>query len=459
VVLSPKFIHIIISIITIVVDMGLIQSIKQYWEYNEDPTHILTNFETKDLHVSKCLIRRGFHLHQATRAAHLSFLAYYSAEEIAEYMNKYVDHHQRYHVQSTFHDPETDADGFIMMDNQEHSLYIVFRGTCNRRDMLTDLEFIPITYENMEGVKVHSGIYTSLLSVREYLLNYVKGWQEKYAKERGGGVGQNGELLSSSVHEPKVYIVGHSLGGCLASLLAPILYRECGVYAHVYSMGGCPVGNEPFMRLFKDCTASHWNVVNHLDIVPILTRPIKLGYSQFPQIAYYDGRGDLVYLSGRKFNDQMAYRLLQRILGWKKTDQILNHLQYFGLTTRTARETPLDQYEYCAAAQDTWLDDDNDPTDDSTNASFSSSSCSDDDVSCSGGVCVVVRRPPSTSEASSVTSTNDTGFNHGDNNMMLASAGQLKPTNETLSVSVVTKICDPTVDIPIVHVRSTCQKP
>lgn len=348
--------------------MGLVQSVMRYMHYNDNPSLILTNFETKNLNISPCLIERGFHLHLAIRCAHLSFLCYRTPEELSAYCKKYADRHAHYHIECTFHDPATDIDGMIMLDRRDHSLYIVFRGTCNRTDVMTDLEFVPTTYENMEGVKVHSGMYRSLLSVRDYLIGHVKQWQlhiAQTAKSSSGadGVTQQQDNDTAACKGPlaakgKVYIMGHSLGGCLATLLAPMLFTQCGVYSHVYSIGACPVGNDAFMTLLNDCTYTQWNVVNHLDIVPVLTRPLQLGYSQFPHIAYYDGRGDLAYLSGSTFNDCMLQRIMHRLIGWKQGNQILDHLMYLGLTARTAMDTPLDEYEYCKDAHCTWLDTD-----------------------------------------------------------------------------------------------------
>jgi len=385
--------------------MGLVKSVIRWREYTDNPDLVLSNFETKDLHVSQCLVRRGFHLHLSIRCAHLSFLAYLTPEELHAYVQKFPACAEHYHVQATFHDPKTDMDGMIVLDKRDHSLYIVFRGTASGRDVVTDLGFVPVGYENMEGVSVHSGMYTSLLSVREYLVNYVKGWQTQFAEVHGcggaaaaAGEGQHHSVPHNLAAAGKVFLIGHSLGGCLASLFAPILYRECGVYAQVYTIGACPVGNDAFMNLLKDCTYTQWNVVNHLDVVPILTRPLKLGYSQFPQVAYYDGRGDLVYLSGRKFNAHMLQRLLDRMLGWKQGNQILNHLMYLGLTSRTAADTPLDQYVYCAEAQKTWLEDDDNSSNNGEDDDLSiSSSCSDDDATepCSacGKKCVACHHP------------------------------------------------------------------
>jgi prepilin-type processing-associated H-X9-DG protein len=122
------------------------------------------------------------------------------------------------------------------------------------------------------------------------------------------------------------------------------------------------------MDMLDGSTSSQWAVVNHLDIVPILTRPLHLGYSQFGNIAYYDGHGELVYLSGQEFNGSMLQRLIERLgcfCGPAADTQVLDHLMYLGVTSRTAGDTPLDQYVYCRPNGDCrlcWLDDDSQST-------------------------------------------------------------------------------------------------
>lgn len=347
--------------------MGIARSVVKWWKYTEDDNLILTNFETKDMHVSRCLTRRGFELPLAIRLAHLSFLAYNDEVKLRQYMCKYPSNTNHYAIVSMIRHPDTDLNGFVAIDQRDKALYIVFRGTSSERDVVTDLRFLPTEYEKMAGVNVHSGMYSSLLSAKDEILQHIRNWQKECNISR----------ISAST--PKLYISGHSLGGCLATLLAPIVYKECGIYPVVYSMGACPTGNDAFMKLLRDCTKEQWNIVNHLDVVPVLTKPLQLGYTQFPHIAYYDGRGDLVYLSGNKFNDQLLHRIMERMVGWKRSNQILNHLMYLGITSRTACETPLDHYVYSVDRdQRTWLDDDSD--NDSITSSCSDDLC--DDRSC-----------------------------------------------------------------------------
>lgn len=303
--------------------------------------------------------------------AHIAFLAYSMKEDLQKYLQTFPQTEEHYLIHEVFHEQVKDTHGLIIYDKRDGSMYISFRGTTSDRDMITDLECFLTPYEGLEGVQAHSGMYECVKAVKEYILDRVSQWRD--FKDPISIHRSDADKIALKTSQRKLYITGHSLGGCLASLIAPVIYINTGIMPNVYSMGSCPSGNKPFMQLLRDCTEAQWNVVNHLDLVPILTTPLRIGYGQFHHIAFYDGRGQLLYLGGRKFDAQLANRLLQRLVGDNKGNQFLHHLMYLGLTARTANTSPLDRYVYSKPTPST-------PTDDETHAFAGDDDSDTDDV-------------------------------------------------------------------------------
>jgi hypothetical protein len=83
-------------------------------------------------------------------------------------------------------------------------------------------------------------------------------------------------FLRGSGSEAEIFVTGHSLGGCLASVLAPSLAQQLGSAKNfkVYTFAAPSAGNQDFAsyynRLFTDAaaTSTAYRVFNDLDIVP-----------------------------------------------------------------------------------------------------------------------------------------------------------------------------------------------
>ena len=84
-------------------------------------------------------------------------------------------------------------------------------------------------------------------------------------------------FLAGAESGTDIFVTGHSLGGCLASVLAPTLTYQLGsaVSFKVYTFAAPSAGNEDFAgyfnRLFADShskTSTAFRIYNNLDIVP-----------------------------------------------------------------------------------------------------------------------------------------------------------------------------------------------
>jgi acetyl esterase/lipase len=83
-------------------------------------------------------------------------------------------------------------------------------------------------------------------------------------------------FLREAGSQAEIFVTGHSLGGCLASVLAPSLAQQLGSAKNfkVYTFAAPSAGNQDFAsyynRLFTDDAAAStaFRVFNDLDIVP-----------------------------------------------------------------------------------------------------------------------------------------------------------------------------------------------
>eukprot|EP00462_Mataza_sp_D1_P005531 CAMPEP_0175120690 /NCGR_PEP_ID=MMETSP0087-20121206/758_1 /TAXON_ID=136419 /ORGANISM="Unknown Unknown, Strain D1" /LENGTH=351 /DNA_ID=CAMNT_0016402159 /DNA_START=360 /DNA_END=1415 /DNA_ORIENTATION=+ len=150
------------------------------------------------------------------------------------------------------------------------NLYVVFRGTCNFENVVTDMKttmgIFPFNntckspnsgqVRKALKMKVHQGFLELYLSVRLEILSALQ------------------NLLSLSTN-PKVVCLGHSLGGALATLLAldlkqTLLADTAAACLESYTFG-CPrVGDPVFASQYNSLVPYTYRVVNEKDVVPAM---------------------------------------------------------------------------------------------------------------------------------------------------------------------------------------------
>jgi len=131
-------------------------------------------------------------------------------------------------------------------------IYVVFRGTVRSsiQNWITDLDFNLIAYPYCANCEVHHGFYQSYLEFSDLLYTNLIGLMRQYP-------------------DLPVKIVGHSLGGALATLFAANL-SYYNIPTTLVTFGSPRVGNGRWASWFQSLRAvvESWRVTNQRDIVP-----------------------------------------------------------------------------------------------------------------------------------------------------------------------------------------------
>eukprot|EP00128_Syssomonas_multiformis_P002220 Colp12_sorted_trinity150504_noHs@14426 len=150
---------------------------------------------------------------------------------------------------------ELHVQGFAVADHTREEVNFAFRGT-----VLTDLvnwasdvdirTSVPDFDQVPEGSLVHRGFYSNYMAVRDMV-------HEAY------------KLASDLYPTYKYVMIGHSLGGAIATLCAIDVHTKFGVEPTLYTFASPRVLN-PTMAQWANLKFPHLRVVNQIDIVPKL---------------------------------------------------------------------------------------------------------------------------------------------------------------------------------------------
>ena len=141
------------------------------------------------------------------------------------------------------------------LKGQKHA-FVVFRGTDELKDAFDDIDIRRTQLgDDKNRAKVHLGFYKQYQVVREALMTVLETHAGDYEE---------------------VYVMGHSLGGALATLAAPdIASLMPDKKVHCHTFGSPRVGDDAFVEYFDKRVASCWRVFNQEDpvrLVPISHR-------------------------------------------------------------------------------------------------------------------------------------------------------------------------------------------
>jgi triacylglycerol lipase len=170
-------------------------------------------------------------------------------------------------------DAKTDTQCAILPISGSQSVIIVFRGSDSSVDWDTNFDtkperadfdkqvireeivnqrtlIYPYSDKSESGAMMHAGFVTAYFSVRDQIQDYVKTHQITH-----------------------VAVVGHSLGGALATLCAVDLqFNFADLAIEIYTFGSPKVGNKGFEESFNRRVPNSYRFVSGMDIVPELPR-------------------------------------------------------------------------------------------------------------------------------------------------------------------------------------------
>lgn len=185
-------------------------------------------------------IANGFSVKNALIMARFSALAYTSPDEITETCKRegWPD--------VLILDGVRGANGFVASNDTDAVL--VFRGTANLRDILTDLGIELVEW--WETGQVHAGFRDDFAPL--------------WSKFR--------DRLLPICFKRKVWVTGHSLGAALATLTAAAL-SGYWVTPQVYTFGSPRVGDKAFAKDYNETIPKTYRVVNRNDAVTLVPVP------------------------------------------------------------------------------------------------------------------------------------------------------------------------------------------
>jgi hypothetical protein len=150
-----------------------------------------------------------------------------------------------------------------MLDNKEYIL--AFEGSQDTQDVKIDFNFSKLVpYKHYNTAKVHSGFWTAYTSIRDEIYD-----------------------LINSYRVNNIRVVGHSLGGALATLASLDLVEEFGISnVKMISLGAPRIGNLEYSKLYSSLVNEYYRLTHARD--PIVHLPYRLmGFTHIPHEIYY----------------------------------------------------------------------------------------------------------------------------------------------------------------------------
>ncbi|MBT0383309.1 lipase family protein [Morganella morganii subsp. morganii] len=209
-----------------------------------------------------------------------------------------------------FIDSEKDLDTQIFFIANKKEIIISWRGTAGKVDLKTDFTFKPIKPDSAMGISgyVHSGFYRAFKVMdKEYR---IRNGQHEYILEH----------IETLCRHKKVFITGHSLGGCLA-LLTAIKMKEYNPV--LYTIGMPRVLTLSVGKQLDDIV--HHRHVNQDDFVPGLPFEQNMNNDLFVNDYDFAGYSYEIMQVMMRFNPQMTIQAkLMRSLK-NKNDVYIHH--------------------------------------------------------------------------------------------------------------------------------------
>ncbi|KAJ1953066.1 hypothetical protein GGI12_006096, partial [Dipsacomyces acuminosporus] len=204
----------------------------------------------------------------------------------------------------------TPSFGFVAHKHDTKEIIVSWRGSTILMDWIQDFNFVPVPWpQQIAGSKVHTGFLQTYRTAASKIKSVVAGLAQKYP-------------------DYKIKLVGHSLGGAQAHVMAADLALEHPEWAsrmELWTFGSPRVGNAEFASWLAQQPFPIYRVVFKGDLVPRV--PLQeMGFMHVAQEVWYTPSGETKFCgsNGENKDCQNSLNLLQ----WS----VINHLQYPGLS-------------------------------------------------------------------------------------------------------------------------------
>jgi hypothetical protein len=164
----------------------------------------------------------------------------------------------------------TDVSGYVAVDHTNQLIIVSFRGSTTIDQWITNFDFDTVNTDICSGCTAHHGFWNSWVDARDIVTPAVK-------------------QASTTYPNYKINVVGHSLGGAIASLAAAHL-RNSGLNVALYNFGSPRIGGTKISSYITNQPGgnfrmTHWN--DPVPKIPLLT----MGYVHISP-EYYINKGN-----------------------------------------------------------------------------------------------------------------------------------------------------------------------
>jgi hypothetical protein len=199
------------------------------------------------------------------RATYLSAVTYCPQDSVLDWSCYWCSKIPNFNLIQTFWDNFTSTFCYFgQMDNNGEYI-LAFEGSQDTQDLMIDLNFSKLVpYKRHPTAKVHSGFWTAYTSVRNEIYGLI-----------------NSHTIGS------ISVVGHSLGGALATIASLDLVEELELNSvKMISLGAPRVGNLDYSKLYLDSVSDFFRLTHARD--PIVHLPYRLmGFTHIGNEIFY----------------------------------------------------------------------------------------------------------------------------------------------------------------------------
>ncbi|KAH5999947.1 hypothetical protein HBI83_221260 [Parastagonospora nodorum] len=164
-------------------------------------------------------------------------------------------------------DTSTDVTGYIAVDHTNKLVVVSFRGSLTVDAWVTNYEFDTVDSDVCSGCTAHRGFWNSWVIARDTVNPAV-------------------QQASATFPKYKIVVVGHSLGGAVATLAAASL-RNSGYKVALYNFGSPRVGGAKISNYITNQSGGNFRFTHRNDLVPKVPL-MTMGYNHISPEYYID---------------------------------------------------------------------------------------------------------------------------------------------------------------------------